>query len=69
MTRTVIDLDDDLLAAASKILGATTKKDTVNQALGEIIRRQQRTDLVEWLACDPLPDLRDPEVMRQAWRQ
>lgn len=27
---------------------------------------RRRDELVEWLAADPLPDLRDPEVMGRA---
>ncbi len=33
VTRTMIDIDDDLLARAAKELGTTTKKDTVHAAL------------------------------------
>lgn len=69
MAKTVIDVDDELLAIASEVLGTTTKKDTVNGALAEIVKRKQRSDLIEWLATDPLPDLRDPQVMGRAWRQ
>ncbi|WP_343577816.1 type II toxin-antitoxin system VapB family antitoxin [Mycobacterium sp.] len=33
MARTVVDIDDEALAAAAKVLKTTTKKDTVNGAL------------------------------------
>ncbi len=33
MTRTLVDVDPDLLAAASEVLGTRTKKDTVTAAL------------------------------------
>jgi hypothetical protein len=33
MARTVIDLDDEMLARAQRALGTTTKRDTVNAAL------------------------------------
>ncbi|MEU0543959.1 type II toxin-antitoxin system VapB family antitoxin [Nocardia sp. NPDC005978] len=42
MARTVIDLDDELLADVSKALGTTTKKDTVNAALREILEIRRR---------------------------
>ncbi|MFE5289483.1 type II toxin-antitoxin system VapB family antitoxin [Nocardia sp. NPDC056611] len=42
MARTVIDLDDQLVADASKALGTTTKKDTVNAALREILEIRRR---------------------------
>ena len=68
MAKTVVDLDDELLAEAARMLGTTTKKDTVNRALAELVQRRRRQDLVTWLGSDPLPDLRDPEVREQAWR-
>jgi Arc/MetJ family transcription regulator len=53
--RTNIDIDDKLLAQAKKIAGTKTKKETVEYALRELIRRKQRraiADLygkVEWI--------------------
>ncbi|MEU3597802.1 type II toxin-antitoxin system VapB family antitoxin [Streptomyces sp. NPDC006798] len=59
MSRTVIDLDDEALAAAAEELGTTTKRDTVNTALREIVERNRRLralhelqDLVEDGALD-----------------
>jgi Arc/MetJ family transcription regulator len=40
MTKTLIDIDEDLLIETQRILGAKTKKDAVNGALREIVRRQ-----------------------------
>jgi Arc/MetJ family transcription regulator len=42
VSRTVIDLDDDLLAAVAKELGTTTKKETVNTALRQILENRRR---------------------------
>ena len=42
MTRTVIDVDDQLLADVSKTLGTGTKKDTVNAALREVLENRRR---------------------------
>ncbi|MFC9892808.1 type II toxin-antitoxin system VapB family antitoxin [Nocardia sp. NPDC127579] len=42
MARTVIDLDDQLVAAVAKTLGTATKKDTVNAALREVLQNRQR---------------------------
>jgi Arc/MetJ family transcription regulator len=39
MARTVIDLDDELVASVAKELGTSTKKDTVNAALREVLAR------------------------------
>jgi Arc/MetJ family transcription regulator len=50
MTKTLINVDDELLAAAQGLLGTTTKKDTVNAALRELLRRQAAADFVA-LSC------------------
>jgi Arc/MetJ family transcription regulator len=42
MSRTVIDLDDDLMAEAARALGTRTKKDTVNTALREVLENRRR---------------------------
>lgn len=42
MSRTVIDLDDDALVAAAKELGTSTKRDTINTALREVVARNRR---------------------------
>lgn len=46
MAKTLLDIDDDLLAEATSALGTSTKKDTVNEALRHVVdearvRRQQ----------------------------
>ncbi len=42
MSRTVIDVDDDLVAAAATALGTSTKTETVNAALREILQTRRR---------------------------
>ena len=42
MSRTVIDLDDDLVADVARELGTRTKKDTVNAALREVLQHRRR---------------------------
>lgn len=46
MTKRLIDVDDDLLARSQQILGTDTKKDTVNAALREIVRRDAAVEFV-----------------------
>jgi Arc/MetJ family transcription regulator len=68
MSKRLVDIDDDLLKEASSILGATTMKDTVNQALESVVlaaRRRRHADRLQ--AMDGL-DLDKPKVMNQAWR-
>ncbi len=67
MTRTLIDIDDDALAAAARELGTTTKVDTVNRALAEIAGRAARLGFLDHMAGAD-DDLGDAEVMAGAWR-
>lgn len=67
MSTTQIDLDQDLLARAARVLGTKTKKDTVNEALRTVVEQEARRRHVDELASGALPDLADPEVMAAAW--
>lgn len=42
MGRTVIDLDEDLVSSVARELGTSTKKDTVNAALREVLENRRR---------------------------
>ena len=65
MSKTLIDLDDDLIDRAAEFLGTKTKKDTVNGALAEYVKLNLRIRFGERLASGGLPDLADPEVMAE----
>jgi Arc/MetJ family transcription regulator len=67
MTRTLIDIDDDALEAAKRVLGTRTKVETVNRALAEVAGRARRLAFLDDLDRAAV-DLADPEVMRGAWR-
>jgi len=69
MTKTLIDVDDALLAKAAAALGTSTKKDTVNQALARVARIAAAEDLIEFARDGGLDNLQDPEVMKGAWRR
>ena len=47
MSRTNIDIDDELMAAAMEATGQTTKKGAVEAALNQVIRAAAFRDLVE----------------------
>ena len=47
MSRTVIALDDDMLADVARALGTRTKKDTVNAALREVLENRRSLALTE----------------------
>jgi Arc/MetJ family transcription regulator len=65
--KTLIDLDEKLLAQAAEFLGTRTKKDTVNRALEEYVKLQLRLRFLEWMASDDAPDLLNPAVREAAW--
>jgi Arc/MetJ family transcription regulator len=48
---TQIDVDDEALAEAMRLMGTTTKKDTVNTALREYTARLMRLEAAEKLAA------------------
>ncbi|MPY64532.1 type II toxin-antitoxin system VapB family antitoxin [Streptomyces spongiae] len=68
MSRTMIDLDDALVAEAAEILGTTTKRATVNGALEEFVAAAKRQRFMEMLDEGAFSDLGDPEVMARAWQ-
>ncbi|MFE9438220.1 type II toxin-antitoxin system VapB family antitoxin [Streptomyces sp. NPDC006602] len=50
MSVTQIDLDDEALAEAMRLMGVTTKKETVNAALRDYVARVKRLEAAEKLA-------------------
>ena len=69
MAKTLIEIDDEYLAAAQRALGTATKKDTVNAALREVTALAARRRDLQRLTSRGLPDLEDEDVMRAAWRR
>lgn len=68
MRKTTIEIDDDLVARASAVLGTRGLKATVDAALNEVVAREARMRLVERLRTMDGLDLDDDEVMACAWR-
>jgi Arc/MetJ family transcription regulator len=69
MAKTLIDVDEEYLAAAQRALHTETKKDTVNGALRAVAAMAARRRDLQRLASGGLPDLGDAEVMRAAWQR
>lgn len=69
MAKTLIDVDEDQLAAAQQVLKTETKKDTVNAALRQVTSLAARRRDLQRLMSGGLPDLSDEEVMRAAWQR
>jgi Arc/MetJ family transcription regulator len=67
MTKRLIDVDDDKLAAVRALLGTSTLKATVDGAFDEVLAlAQRRRDLLADRGIDE-STLKDPEARRAAW--
>ena len=66
--KTSFEVDFKKVEQAKAVLGTTTLTDTVDAALGEVIRLHERRRLVEMLFTPGTLDLDDDDVMRSAWR-
>ncbi len=66
--KTSFEVDFDKLEAARRALGTRTLTETVDAALDEVVKREQRKKLVELLHTPGLLALNDPDVMAGAWR-
>jgi Arc/MetJ family transcription regulator len=64
----LIDLDDDLLAAAQRELSTTGVSDTVRIALQQVAAKSARARQVEWLEQGGLESMADPEERGEVWR-
>ncbi len=67
--KTVIDLDTELTEAAAKVLGTTTKKDTIHAALAAAVTEAERKAerRARLLNSAGGPDLSEDTVMSRAW--
>jgi Arc/MetJ family transcription regulator len=66
--KTSVEINEELLAAARRILDTKTLKDTIEGALREVVSAEARRLEVEALTRMEGLDLADPEVMAGAWR-
>jgi Arc/MetJ family transcription regulator len=69
VAKTLIDVNEEYLAAAQQVLHTATKKDTVNAALREVTALAARRRDLRRLSSGGLPDLEDEDVMRAAWQR
>ena len=68
MSKTSVDIDDDLLQQARILLGTSSIKETIHCALREVVRAAARRQEVEALVTMEGLDLADEEIMKNAWR-
>ena len=66
--KTSFEVDFDKVETVKAVLGTSTLTDTVDAALDEVIKLQQRQRLVELLFTKGRLQLDDPDVMAGAWR-
>jgi Arc/MetJ family transcription regulator len=64
----LIDLDDDLLAAAQRELQTTGISDTVRIALEQAAARSARARQLEWLEQGGLDSMAEPDERGEVWR-
>lgn len=51
MSITNVDVDDAILAEAMRLMGTSTKKDTINGALADYVNRLKRVEALEKLSA------------------
>lgn len=61
---TNLAIDDNLLTLAQKIGGKKTKKETVNDALSEYIKRRQQEEIIDFFGKVDYDDDYDYKKMR-----
>ncbi len=68
MTKRLIDLDDDLLAAAQKELKTSGVSDTVRMALQQAAAASARARQIAWLKTGGMGEMADPGQRGDVWR-
>lgn len=68
MSRTVIDIDDDLLREAARLLDTPTKRATVHAALREAVAVRLRREELASASAGAYRDALEADVMAAAWR-
>lgn len=66
--KTSFEVDFAKVDAARRALGTRTLTETVDAALDEVVKREQRRELVKLLSTPGVHALNDPDVMAGAWR-
>ena len=66
--KTSVEINEELLSAARQVLSTSTIKDTIEEALREVVRARARREEVAALSTMEGMDLADPVVMSGAWR-
>ncbi len=68
MTKRLVELDDDLLAAAQRELNTTGVSDTIRLALQQAAAKSARARQITWLRGGGLEDMATAENRGEVWR-
>lgn len=68
LRKTSVEIDEELMAEAQRILSTETIKDTIHEAFLALVRQEARKADVQALSQLEGMDLADPEIMAGAWR-
>lgn len=68
LTRTLVDLPDELVQRAMELTGAPSKKAVITRALEELVNREAQLKMIDWVQRGGLPGLTDPDVLADARR-
>jgi Arc/MetJ family transcription regulator len=69
MAKTIVDIDEEALVAAARVLATITKKDTINGALREVGLREVRANMLARFAEDPDYWAQEQANRERAWRR
>jgi Arc/MetJ family transcription regulator len=67
MAKTVIDIDEDLLALAAEVLGTKTKRETVEYALRKVAAPLAQDRLAESIANSGYTPAELDKMLEDAW--
>jgi hypothetical protein len=67
--KTSVSVNLELLERVSRLLHTKSVKDTIEQALLEVLKSRARTEEVAALRSMTGMDLNRPQVMKKAWRR
>ncbi|MDE2653428.1 MAG: type II toxin-antitoxin system VapB family antitoxin [Gemmatimonadota bacterium] len=68
LRKTTVEIDDELIARVRVLLGTSSIKDTIDEALREVERHEARRREIQALIGMEGLDLADEKVMATTWR-
>jgi len=64
MSKTSVEIDRDIAARASEILGTSTLRETIDASLREVVNSKRRLELMALIQAG---DTFDPDAAEEAW--